>query len=504
MKGQCHCGEVQITVPSPPDQVTRCNCSLCRKTGWIGGYWHPEEVAVEAVPDALSAYIQGDRMITTWELLPLRLAHPLDPDHRVTRPDGREYADVRAGRVAASAGTGRGRGEFLDMRRNSSNDPRHTGSLILRDLSIYLLSTICAFAFAPAVHAKTVNETGEQTEASSLTGNYRLGGVMETAAQLQLDADGRYKWMLIVGSLDLYSEGKWKQAGGQVILGPHQFGKDTPVFALAGGYPWGREETEAAFASETIRLQNRAKLHCAFLETGGYYASSEDDAVPDDLTPLQHFEAATKSERELRAAYERAIAAYFARDLTEADDNLEVSARTARRSWGQAVAVLAKSARAAGKAASYQPPSLPADCFFLSDYRSEYAGNRSGPQIDWNEGVGIWVNRRDRPNARLNIDAEFSFADGRVELANSHELGFAFAPAADERQLKAIKLTLRHDGAEYSSSFDVEPERNARVYELQLDNRVLIKPPFKEMRLTISGDRLLTVDGSGGVYLKRK
>ncbi|WP_159647429.1 GFA family protein [Sphingorhabdus sp. 109] len=66
MRGSCHCGAVLITVPSPPEQVTRCNCSLCRMTGWIGGYWHPDEVTIEAQPDALNPYVQGDRMITTW------------------------------------------------------------------------------------------------------------------------------------------------------------------------------------------------------------------------------------------------------------------------------------------------------------------------------------------------------------------------------------------------------------------------------------------------------
>ena len=66
VKGSCHCGAVQITVAAPPEQVTRCNCSLCSKTGWIGGYWHPDDVQVAASTEALTAYVQGDRMITTW------------------------------------------------------------------------------------------------------------------------------------------------------------------------------------------------------------------------------------------------------------------------------------------------------------------------------------------------------------------------------------------------------------------------------------------------------
>ncbi|WP_339692974.1 GFA family protein [uncultured Parasphingorhabdus sp.] len=66
MKGQCHCGAVQIMVATAPAEVLRCNCSLCRKTGWRGGYWHPDAVAVEAERDALTPYVQGDRMITSW------------------------------------------------------------------------------------------------------------------------------------------------------------------------------------------------------------------------------------------------------------------------------------------------------------------------------------------------------------------------------------------------------------------------------------------------------
>ena len=369
----------------------------------------------------------------------------------------------------------------------------------MRNPLICFLSAIFALALVPAVNA----ETGGQETASDLAGHYRLAGVMETAAQLQLQADGSYRWMLIVGSLDLYSEGKWTQSGGQVILGPHRFSEDRPVFALGEAFPWGREEMDAAYSAETIRLRNRAKWQCAFLENGGYYAPSDSEPLPEGLTPTQQFEEAVASERELRAEYEQAIAAYFARDLSDPDDNLEIAARSARRSWGRAVAVLAKSARAAGKTARYQPPSLPADCFFLSDYRPEYAGNNSGDRINWNQGVGIWVNRRERPNARLNIDAEFSFADGSVETASSHQQGFAFVPAVDERQLKAIKLTLRHNGSEYSSGFEIAPDRNARVFEVTLDNRALIKPPFTEMRLNISGETLLPADGSGGAYIKR-
>lgn len=64
LKGSCHCGAIKVTVPGPPGEILKCNCSLCRKTGWIGGYWHPKRVAITADPELLNSYVQGDRTIT--------------------------------------------------------------------------------------------------------------------------------------------------------------------------------------------------------------------------------------------------------------------------------------------------------------------------------------------------------------------------------------------------------------------------------------------------------
>ncbi|MFK7842074.1 MAG: GFA family protein [Sphingorhabdus sp.] len=66
LHGACHCGAVQLTVAKPPEEVLRCNCSLCRKTGWRGGYWHPDAVTIVAAPNALNSYVQGHKSITLW------------------------------------------------------------------------------------------------------------------------------------------------------------------------------------------------------------------------------------------------------------------------------------------------------------------------------------------------------------------------------------------------------------------------------------------------------
>jgi hypothetical protein len=47
VQGSCHCGGVRLTVPHAPLWVGSCNCSLCRKTGWLVAYYPDDAVTVE-------------------------------------------------------------------------------------------------------------------------------------------------------------------------------------------------------------------------------------------------------------------------------------------------------------------------------------------------------------------------------------------------------------------------------------------------------------------------
>src|SRR5437763_11617539 len=60
IEGSCHCGAVRLTVPEAPAWVASCNCSLCRRTGWLVAYYPDGVVAVEG---ETVAYVWGDRMI---------------------------------------------------------------------------------------------------------------------------------------------------------------------------------------------------------------------------------------------------------------------------------------------------------------------------------------------------------------------------------------------------------------------------------------------------------
>lgn len=64
-----------------PEQATRCNCSICRRLGSVWAYYEFGTVSIEAHPDQMVEYIQGDRSLRTircrtcgiathWEPLP--------------------------------------------------------------------------------------------------------------------------------------------------------------------------------------------------------------------------------------------------------------------------------------------------------------------------------------------------------------------------------------------------------------------------------------------------
>ena len=61
IEGACHCGAVRIAVPVAPEAVTSCNCSICRRIGWLCAYYSPRDVSVHGATDT---YVWGDRTLT--------------------------------------------------------------------------------------------------------------------------------------------------------------------------------------------------------------------------------------------------------------------------------------------------------------------------------------------------------------------------------------------------------------------------------------------------------
>jgi hypothetical protein len=44
--GSCHCGAVRIEVEVAPDEVTDCNCSICRRLGALWAYYPSPQVRI--------------------------------------------------------------------------------------------------------------------------------------------------------------------------------------------------------------------------------------------------------------------------------------------------------------------------------------------------------------------------------------------------------------------------------------------------------------------------
>ena len=62
-KGGCHCGAVRFAVETAPEDVTDCNCSICRRSGTLWAYYQAPEVRFAAENGPTDSYVWGDRML---------------------------------------------------------------------------------------------------------------------------------------------------------------------------------------------------------------------------------------------------------------------------------------------------------------------------------------------------------------------------------------------------------------------------------------------------------
>ncbi len=57
----CHCGRVQVKMPSKPLKLNECHCTVCYKYGALWGYFGRSEVTVTTSDGAtLAKYIRAD------------------------------------------------------------------------------------------------------------------------------------------------------------------------------------------------------------------------------------------------------------------------------------------------------------------------------------------------------------------------------------------------------------------------------------------------------------
>jgi hypothetical protein len=61
----CHCGQVRFEIAEAPKTLTSCNCSLCRRLGWILAYYEADQVKIVAGLDRTAGYEHGDRTLAS-------------------------------------------------------------------------------------------------------------------------------------------------------------------------------------------------------------------------------------------------------------------------------------------------------------------------------------------------------------------------------------------------------------------------------------------------------
>lgn len=64
LKGSCHCGAVAFTIDAEaPTQAISCNCSHCRRKGFLLAFYSPDQFSLEQGEGALRSYFFNRHVI---------------------------------------------------------------------------------------------------------------------------------------------------------------------------------------------------------------------------------------------------------------------------------------------------------------------------------------------------------------------------------------------------------------------------------------------------------
>ncbi len=63
LTASCDCGRVQLEVPSIPNYLNQCGCSLCSRYGVLWAYYTRDTVRVIGEPGATQIYCRGEKTL---------------------------------------------------------------------------------------------------------------------------------------------------------------------------------------------------------------------------------------------------------------------------------------------------------------------------------------------------------------------------------------------------------------------------------------------------------
>jgi hypothetical protein len=62
LEGSCDCGAIHVELAETPDEVTDCNCGICRRYGARWSYFQADRVRI-LPPGATTLYKRGKRIL---------------------------------------------------------------------------------------------------------------------------------------------------------------------------------------------------------------------------------------------------------------------------------------------------------------------------------------------------------------------------------------------------------------------------------------------------------
>lgn len=90
IKGSCHCGAVAYELDQVPTEAMECNCSICRRKGYLLAFAPVDRFRLLTPRDAISTYTFGKHVIRHQFCSTCGCA----PFGEGTGPDGREMVAV--------------------------------------------------------------------------------------------------------------------------------------------------------------------------------------------------------------------------------------------------------------------------------------------------------------------------------------------------------------------------------------------------------------------------
>lgn len=63
VRGSCHCGKIDYRLDETPTEAMQCNCSICRRKGYLLAFSTPDKFTLETSRDDITVYTFGKHVI---------------------------------------------------------------------------------------------------------------------------------------------------------------------------------------------------------------------------------------------------------------------------------------------------------------------------------------------------------------------------------------------------------------------------------------------------------